>query len=278
MGAVGKDVGEPFLVSCQCQDIELVHVEFIDVEKGGLTFTVSGPPPGEFFVVGKVEALTEVGVFSSAEQIGFFNDGKSGVKEGYFVFHTLILTQDDGIIKLMNMERMWICACLDEKSREEAVSLAKKANEELRMSERFLDFPLHVSLKRSFYADRFEEVSADLKELMNGYERMYPGKCYLFRNRDMLWLRFGKEEELLTLHRRIDALLEKKYGIPVDEFDRLYAPHVTLFRDDNEMKLDRMYEMLKDCVRVKPCLDSYYIGSVNRENRFFALGKKEMER
>ena len=73
------------------------------------------------------------------------------------------------------MELMWICLLIDEESRRKIVSKCKECNEDLKLSERFLDFPLHVSLKRSFFADHFEQI----KEELIGFMKDVP--CFLIK-------------------------------------------------------------------------------------------------
>lgn len=43
-------------------------------------------------------------------------------------------------------------------------------------------------------------------------------------------------ESLLKFHQELDALLLSKYGVPIDKFDKVFQPHISLFtsgdRDD----------------------------------------------
>ena len=170
------------------------------------------------------------------------------------------------------MELMWICLLIDEESRRKIVSKCKECNEDLKLSERFLDFPLHASLKRSFFADRFEQIKEELIGFMKDVPCFEAGKVHLQRISDMIWLCFDEKEEITKLHEAIDVLLKEKYGVAVDLFDKEYVPHITLFRSEEEKKLDRMYERLKNEMNETAItLNAYYIGSRKHENEFFLL-------
>ena len=140
---------------------------------------------------------------------------------------------------------MWICLLMDEESRKKMIELCEEENKDLKLSDRFLVFPLHISLKRSFYTDRFEEIRRDLDELMKDVKPVDLGKTELMKMKDMIWVRFEKEEELLDLHQKIDAFLSERYGIAIDTFDQHYVGHASLFRSDEKEKLDQIYERLK---------------------------------
>ena len=62
---------------------------------------------------------------------------------------------------------MWIQGFLPEKLNKKITEQCHKNNKELKLSERFLIYPLHISLKRTFvYAD-FEKT----KEIENQYKQ-----------------------------------------------------------------------------------------------------------
>ena len=136
---------------------------------------------------------------------------------------------------------MWIHGLLPRETRKKIGGLCLRENEGIGMSERFLAYPPHVSLKRSFYAENSREIEEGLKEMLEGFSKIGCGDLYPFRIADMIWLRFGYEEELRKIHEQIDLFLNERYMIPIDEFDRNYCPHVTLFCDEDPQKLDAMY-------------------------------------
>ena len=172
---------------------------------------------------------------------------------------------------------MWACGLLDEGSLNRIRDLCVECNEDIGLSGRFIDFPFHVSYKRSFYTDAYESIFPGLKEMIEEEGRISCGTVYLERVKDMIWLRFVKEEELKALHEKIDHFLKEGSGIEVDEFDRNYVPHVTLFRDEDEDKLDRMFKRLEKKICEKDVwIDRSFIGGRNRENVFFEM-KREGE-
>lgn len=167
---------------------------------------------------------------------------------------------------------MWIAGICEEKTRGQIVKLAEKHNEDLKLSSRFLIFPLHVSFKRSFYTEDFDSIKSGLKELMNDRKTIDLGKSHPERVSDMIWICFEKEEEIKMLHRDIDLFLKERYGIMIDPFDEHYKAHMTLFRDDDEGKLDQMFERLnKEWIYDPIKIDTYFIGSKSDENEYFEL-------
>ncbi len=166
---------------------------------------------------------------------------------------------------------MWICLVIDEDSRNEIVSLCRKHMDGLDLSGRFLDFPLHVSLKRSFYTDAFEKVKKDLCKYMDLVPPFEVKEVSLQRAGNMLWIRVH-DEELMRIHEQIDRLLKERYGIEIDMFDRNYLPHITLFRDEKKDRLDAMYERLRKEWKDRTIrFTSFYIGSRMNDNEFFKL-------
>ena len=166
---------------------------------------------------------------------------------------------------------MWICLTIDEESREQIVSLCRKHMEGLDLSSRFLDFPLHVSLKRSFYTDAFEKVKRDLCGYMESVPSFEVKGSSLLRTSDMLWIGIF-DERSKRIHEEIDLLLKERYDIDIDVFDRNYMPHITLFRDEKKDQLDAIYDRLKREWKDRTLrFTSFYIGSRVNENEFFRL-------
>lgn len=57
----------------------------------------------------------------------------------------------------MGKELMWVCGLLPQKEQEKLVEICKEANREIGLPEVVFKFPLHISMKKSFYVtdDRF---------------------------------------------------------------------------------------------------------------------------
>ena len=167
---------------------------------------------------------------------------------------------------------MWIQGLLPVDIRKRISDLCIINDDDLDLSDHFLIYPPHLSFKRSFECDRFEEVKDDLTKLTKENGKIACGHIYLYRISDMIWLRFEKEEEIMKIHRKIDVFLSDKYQIPIDEFDRNYIPHVTLFRDDDQWKLDEMFQRIKDHIpEDEICIDEIIIGSRDQESSCFRI-------
>ena len=167
----------------------------------------------------------------------------------------------------MMKELMWIYGVINQEIIDNINEICRECNKDLFLSERYLNFPLHVSFKRSFYTDRFSDIKEEVIRYMKKHSSVNCGPYYLERYKDLLWLRFTDEEKLNDIHNELDELLVNEYGIPLDEYDHNYAPHVTLFRNPDEDKLDMMYERIKDRIIYKPIvIDKIIIGSRTHEN------------
>ena len=88
----------------------------------------------------------------------------------------------------------------------------------------------------------------------------------------MIWLEFENNNKIIEIHKQIDKLLLDKYNIPIDEFDRIYHPHVTIFRNENINKLDKMYSRIKDLIIKEDVLiDTYAMGTNLDNNEFYKV-------
>ena len=167
-------------------------------------------------------------------------------------------------------ELVWVCGIIPEDVNNEIKEICLKENEDLNLSERFFRFNLHISLKRTFYTEEFDQIKDDLKELLSAYKRIDCGNTYLVRNSDMLWLRISEETEIRKIHNEIDKLLSDKYRIMIDTFDKTYVPHITIFHKGDIQNLNKMYQRLSEKLESKKIMiDRFVVGSKSSGNFFF---------
>ncbi len=145
----------------------------------------------------------------------------------------------------MARELMWVCAVTPEKFCKEVYDVCISENREVGLSENVFKLPLHISLKKSFYTESFDEVRADIYRVMNGVGcfRCHIEGVTIIRN--MVWLSLCNDGPLHDIHRKIDCLLETKYGIPIDRYDLAFRPHISLFTRGTPEQMQNMYERLK---------------------------------
>ena len=169
-------------------------------------------------------------------------------------------------------ELIWICGIIPEDVNEEIKEICLKENEDLQLSERFFRFHLHVSMKRTFLCEHFDEMKDDMKKLLKDKGEIYCGHTHLMKNRDMLWLYMDEDERLKEVHSQIDEFLMEKYSVPIDTFDKNYFPHITIFHKGDPENLVKMYERLLIKLPGKPVtIRKYAIGSKIRGNEFFDI-------
>jgi hypothetical protein len=61
----------------------------------------------------------------------------------------------------MKEELSWVCSIMPEATNRKIVSLCRELNQEIGLPETVFKFPLHISLKKSFRTQRYEEVYED---------------------------------------------------------------------------------------------------------------------
>ena len=167
-------------------------------------------------------------------------------------------------------EFIWVCGLIPEDIDQQIKEICLKENEDLQLSERFFKTNLHISMKRTFHCDDFENMKEDLKQLLRNEKQIYCGNTHLFKVKDMLWLTVDKDEKIKQVHKKIDEMLEKRYDVPIDTFDKNYLAHITIFHKGDPLNLIEMHERLLERLPSFPIVISRYaIGSKTRENDIF---------
>lgn len=168
---------------------------------------------------------------------------------------------------------MWVSAILSKKDNDDISKICLDNNTDIKLSDRFFRFPLHISLKRTFYTDDYLTIKNDLKKLINQSNPIIIQDLKLMRNKDMLWLDFDNKDAIISLHQKIDELLFQKYKIPIDEYDKNYYPHITIFRDDDIDKLEMMFNRIEELINKEEIIiDTFALGTSLENNEFY---KKE---
>jgi hypothetical protein len=49
----------------------------------------------------------------------------------------------------------------------------------------------------------------------------------------------------LKFHQELDTLLLSKYGVPIDKFDKVFQPHISLFTSGDRDDILDMYDLLR---------------------------------
>ena len=163
-----------------------------------------------------------------------------------------------------------ICGIIPEDINEKIKEICLKENEDLKLSERFFRFNLHISMKRTFLCDEFEKMKDDVRQVLIKEGKIFCGNTHLKRNRDMLWLIMDDDVKLRKVHDQLDKLLNDKYGVPIDTFDRIYLPHITIFHKGDPENMDVMENRLSLSLPSFPVsINSYAIGTKIKGYEFF---------
>jgi 2'-5' RNA ligase len=170
----------------------------------------------------------------------------------------------------MAKELMWVCAVLPAELNNSLAVTCKRNNRDLHLPEDVFKFPLHISMKKSFYTTKFDEVKAQIKSFI--FER---GKinCHadgIEIHKNMIWLPIETKGDLASWHDELDKKLLKNFNIPVVPFDADFHPHISLFTKGSEEQISQMYARLK--LQIQPMditLNRFVIGSSMHKDEFF---------
>jgi 2'-5' RNA ligase len=170
-------------------------------------------------------------------------------------------------------ELSWVCAIMPDATNRKIVNLCRELNHEIGLPETVFKFPLHISLKKSFRTLRFEEVREDALALLKQHMPMSCRVSGVTLHKNMIWLNITPNESLLKFHQELDALLLSKYGVPVDKFDKMFQPHISLFTSGDRDDIMDMYDLLKEeDLRIDNVeFRKFVIGSSGHRDTFYEL-------
>lgn len=172
----------------------------------------------------------------------------------------------------MGRELMWVCGILPETLNREIVSICRNANQKIGLPETVFRFPLHISMKKSFYTEDFKTVKQAVMVFLLQNGRIPCRTGAVIRHKGMLWLPVIPDACIRKVHDELDALLEKNYGIPISRFDRVFQPHVSLFTTGPIEQIKAMYEKLTILHKEKHFeLKKFVVGSSGHRDEFFEV-------
>ncbi|MBQ4074810.1 MAG: 2'-5' RNA ligase family protein [Clostridia bacterium] len=143
--------------------------------------------------------------------------------------------------------------------------IRKKAlweNQQIGLTEVAFTLPAHVSLKISFSLpdEICPQAIGEAAEIFRACPAFEIGVKGLDRTPSILWIAMEENDPLRALHERMVALAEK-YGAAPHPFDRQFFYHSTLFLSDDQERLSRMEEALRDIpLPEKITADAFLIG------------------
>jgi hypothetical protein len=170
----------------------------------------------------------------------------------------------------MAKELMWVCAILPVELNKKLAVTCKSNNRDLRLPEDVFKFPLHISMKKSFYTTAFDEVKAQIKSFVLERGKIICRVGELEIHKNMIWLSIETKGDLARWHNDLDTILLEKFSIPIAPFDANFHPHISLFTKGSEEQITQMYARLK--LQIQPMeitLNRFVIGSSLHKDEFF---------
>ena len=172
----------------------------------------------------------------------------------------------------MGRELMWACAIAPEEFQKRVTQMCLAENKSIGMPENVFKLSLHISLKKSFYAENFDSVKDDILKIINSIGRFRCNIDKIDLHGNKIWLSLINDGDLRYLHEELDRLLEAKYGIPISGYDRVFQPHISLFTRGTREQMRVMYDRLKrQEFGEKIEISRFVIGSSGHKDTFYDL-------
>jgi 2'-5' RNA ligase len=171
----------------------------------------------------------------------------------------------------MAKELMWVCALLPPEIDRQLVTLCKEENRSVGLPEEVFRFPLHISLKKSFQTTDFDAVKAEVGEYLRAKGPIRCRTSGVVCHKRMLWLPVQPDGAIGSCHEELDTLLQSRYAVPIDRFDAVFRPHISLFTRGTREQLDEMQRRLSGIAPMELTLDRFVIGSSGHGDTFLQL-------
>jgi hypothetical protein len=172
----------------------------------------------------------------------------------------------------MVKELMWVCALPFEEWNNRLVAICRAENKAIGLPESVCKFPLHISMKKSFQTTEFDAVKAEILAYIRSNGKIHCRTRSVSSHKNMLWLPVEPTGAILDWHIQLDALLLNKFGIPIDQFDADFEPHISLFTSGNPSQIEEMKLRLAEKIPPEALtLERFVIGSSGHKDEFFAV-------
>ena len=123
----------------------------------------------------------------------------------------------------------------------------KECNAEVSASEAAFSFPQHISLKITFEMDDdiAKHCIKDIIEFLKGAKPFEAKAWNIELQNGIIWIRMEENEHFKFLHEELDQIAIS-YAVKQHEFDKNYIFHSTVIMDEDNEKLEKLYEKIKD--------------------------------
>lgn len=108
--------------------------------------------------------------------------------------------------------------------------------------------PFHISLKISFNIknEDYNSVIDDLTSYFQTLNQFIISVKGIEYENTIAWIMMNTNQYLNDIHDQLNKLLGDKYHVPLHEYDLDYKFHTTLFMDDDQEKVKKAYDLIKD--------------------------------
>lgn len=173
--------------------------------------------------------------------------------------------------KMIKTNLMWVGALLPENIARDMVTICKEENHSAHLSEDMFKYPLYVSLNESFMTDNYDTTHQAILDFIHAHG---PITCHMetpAQNTRRVYLPVTPTGDIITWHNEFDHLLDNLH-IDIDDYDRHYDPHVTLFRGARRLQCIEMQRLLFTRIPAMDLtLNRFVIEASHHEDEYITL-------
>jgi len=167
-------------------------------------------------------------------------------------------------------ELTWICGLIDDRINEEIASICKRNNKDIGLPENVFKLPLHISMKKSFYTDDFTSVKKDIINFVQKRGKLRLETMAPICHKNMIWIPIRMNNDIVSWHQELDNMLKDKYQIVINDYDKSFKPHISLFTKGTPEQIKEIYPLLvKELKPIKMDIKRFVIGSSHHHDEYF---------
>ena len=108
--------------------------------------------------------------------------------------------------------------------------------------------PFHISLKISFQIqdDKFKDVVSDIRDFYKSLKPFEIKTKGIEQAGSIVWIAMQYSNELVDIHKKLDEMMLKKYGVVQHDFDKDFQFHTSVLALKNEEEIAKAFDTIKD--------------------------------
>ena len=167
---------------------------------------------------------------------------------------------------------MWICGIIPPELSKEIISICKDKNKNIGLKENVFDLPLHISMKKSFYTNNFDDVKKRITNFIYEKGKIVCKTKGIYIHKGMIWILVDSKPFINEWHDELDHILLNDFNIDISNYDKSFLPHISLFTSGENDKINSMYRELKnDFKGLDFSINKFVIGSSKHKDEYIEI-------